>query len=91
MIQNISPKIAKYMILLQHFIQNLLNDILIFSNPSVYSWLKTVEKETGISYSYLTCLVKEFFFGVAEIKKINDKKFYFEPKEFRSFVLTENV
>lgn len=78
MIQNISPNIAKYMILLQHFIQNLLNDILIFSNPSVNSWLKTVEKETGISYSYLTkILVKERFFGVAEIKKINDKKFYF--------------
>ena len=56
----------------------------------MYSWLKTVEKETGISYSYLTCLVKEFFFGVAEIKKINDKKFYFEPKEFQSFVFTEN-
>ena len=56
----------------------------------MYSWLKTVEKETGISYSYLTCLVKKFFWGVAEIKKINDKKFYFEPKEFQSFVFTEN-
>ena len=31
-----------------------LSHILVFSNPSVYSWLKTVEKKTGISYNYLT-------------------------------------